>query len=114
MVGRNPDPAMFVILDPPLDYSTRWETIGSICDRDPHAKMTGYLRLARRRANVGDMVLEMLSVHMTVATITAIFDPATRKVVAQVETMMQDGCVPPVHLIMAHAKPINPKYYEQN
>lgn len=102
---------MFIIVDPPLSYAPRWETIASVCTYEPSSAFVQYLRAARSRANRETGALEMITINSVSTVVTAVYDPDSKKVIAQIESMMQDGCVPPVHHILAHAKPINQNHH---
>jgi len=98
---------MILIQPSVLNYSShRWRTAAVICDPSP-GELRHHFEQARIASGLpaeGNRLLS--SFIMTPPTwVTTVFQEDTNIVLAQIETVLQDGCCPPVHTVLAHQTP---------
>lgn len=93
---------MHKILYNDLDYSGAWMVLAELCGVViPTLQAT--IEEARMRSGglpdaKGNRIIEVTMGQFNISTV---YHGLTKKVLAQIETELQDGCCPPVHRIMA-------------
>jgi hypothetical protein len=104
-----------MILINSLDYSfTEWHEVAALQGKNISKQdVSKHLEIARRMSCIapisGDMgIIEHFFRPLPdrdsgECNVITIFNQSDRKVLAQVEALLQDGCCPPIHYVLAHA-----------
>jgi hypothetical protein len=104
-----------MILINSLDYSfTEWHEVATLHGTNISKRdVSKHLEIARRMSCIASISGEMAIIENFFrplpgrdsgeCNVITIFNQSDRKVLAQVETLLQDGCCPPIHYVLAHA-----------